>query len=192
MDCSLLGSSVHGISQARILEWVAICFSRVSFQPRDWTRVPCIERRIIYHWATSCCSVAKSCPILCNPMDSSTPGFPVFHNLLEFANLTSIESVKLYNHLILCCPLLPLQYFPASSSFPMSWLLVSGGENIGASASATVLPIKTQGWKLLSERECGVVWCLWVSSMAYRGQGQKVQKVMVQPINLIFRYLQNR
>ena len=147
MDCSLLGSSVHGISQARILEWVAICFSRVSFQPRDWTRVPCIERRIIYHWATSCCcSVAKSCPILCNPMDCSTPGFPVFHNLLEFANLTSIESVKPYNHLILCCPLLPLQCFPASSSFPMSWLFVSGGENIGASASATVLPINTQGW----------------------------------------------
>ena len=35
MDCSVLGSSVHGILQARILEWVAISFSRGSFQPRD-------------------------------------------------------------------------------------------------------------------------------------------------------------
>ena len=42
MDCSLLGSSVHGISQARILEWVAIPFSRGSSQPRDWTQVSCI------------------------------------------------------------------------------------------------------------------------------------------------------
>ena len=80
MDCSLLGSSVCGIPQTRILEWVAICSSRGSFQPRDWTRVPCMERRIIYHWSTSCCcSVAKSCPTLCNPMDCSTPGFPVLH-----------------------------------------------------------------------------------------------------------------
>ena len=35
MDCSLPGSSIHGISQARILEWIAISFSRVSFQPGD-------------------------------------------------------------------------------------------------------------------------------------------------------------
>ena len=39
MDCSPPGSSVHGIFQARILEWVAISFSRVSSQPRDQTRV---------------------------------------------------------------------------------------------------------------------------------------------------------
>ena len=39
MDCSPLGSSVHGIFQARILEWVAICYSRGSFQPRDQTHI---------------------------------------------------------------------------------------------------------------------------------------------------------
>ena len=39
MDCSPPGSSVHGISQARILEWVAISFSRKSSQPRDWTHI---------------------------------------------------------------------------------------------------------------------------------------------------------
>ena len=52
MDCSLPGSSIHGISQARILEWVAISFSRVSSWPRDQTCVSCIGRWILYHWAT--------------------------------------------------------------------------------------------------------------------------------------------
>ena len=41
MDCSLPGFSVHGIFQARILEWVAISFSRGSSRPGDWTRVSC-------------------------------------------------------------------------------------------------------------------------------------------------------
>ena len=48
---ALPGSSVHGISQARILEWVAISFSRRSSPPRDWTRVSCLGRWILYHWA---------------------------------------------------------------------------------------------------------------------------------------------
>ena len=49
MDCSLPGSSVHGIFQARVLEWVAISFSRGSSQPRDRTRVSCIAGRCFYH-----------------------------------------------------------------------------------------------------------------------------------------------
>ena len=52
-DCSPSGSSVHGILQARKLEWIAILFSRGSFQLRDWTQVsllPC--RQTLYHWAT--------------------------------------------------------------------------------------------------------------------------------------------
>ena len=52
MNCSPTGASVHGTSQARILEWVAISFSRMSFQPRDWTRVSYIGRQILYRWAT--------------------------------------------------------------------------------------------------------------------------------------------
>ena len=51
MDYSLPGSSVCRISQARILEWVAIAFSRRSSQPRDWTCISCIGRWILYHWA---------------------------------------------------------------------------------------------------------------------------------------------
>ena len=52
-DCSPPGSSVHGILQARILEWVDIPFSKRSFWPRDWTRISCgssICRWILYHW----------------------------------------------------------------------------------------------------------------------------------------------
>ena len=55
MDCSPPGSSVHGISQARILEWVAISSSRRSYGYRDQIHVSCSSctgRQILYHWAT--------------------------------------------------------------------------------------------------------------------------------------------
>ena len=52
MDCSPPGSSVHGVFQARILERVAISFSRGSSQPRDWTQVSCISGRFFTVWAT--------------------------------------------------------------------------------------------------------------------------------------------
>ena len=52
MDCSLLGSSVHGFFQARILEWVSISFSRRSSQYRDWTQVSHIVDRHFTIWAT--------------------------------------------------------------------------------------------------------------------------------------------
>ena len=52
MDCSPPGSSVHGILQARILEWVAMSFSRGSSQPRDWTWVSCTAGRFFTIWAT--------------------------------------------------------------------------------------------------------------------------------------------
>ena len=52
MDGNLPGSAVHGIFQARILEWTAICFSRESSQPRDQTRVSCIADRHFTVWAT--------------------------------------------------------------------------------------------------------------------------------------------
>ena len=52
MDSSLPGSAIHGIFQARILEWAAISFSRGSSQPRDQTRVSCIADRRFTVWAT--------------------------------------------------------------------------------------------------------------------------------------------
>ena len=59
VDWSLSGSSVHGILQARILEWVAMCSSRISSPPRDQTHISYISyigRQVLYHLATnSCC-----------------------------------------------------------------------------------------------------------------------------------------
>ena len=52
MDCSPPGSPVHGISQPRALEWVAISSSRVSSQSRDQTYISCIGRQVLYHWDT--------------------------------------------------------------------------------------------------------------------------------------------
>ena len=84
-----------------------------------------------------CFSVAQSCSTLRDPTESSTPGFSVLHHLPEFA-------IQLSHPLLL--PFFCLQSFPASSSFPMSWLFTSGGQSIGASASALVLPMNIQFW----------------------------------------------
>ena len=62
--------------------------------------------------------VAQSCPALCDPMNCSTPGFPVLHHLPELARLMSIESVMPSNHLIVCRPLLLLpSIFPSIRVF---------------------------------------------------------------------------
>ena len=72
--CDPMDYTVHGILQARILEWVAIPFSRGSSQPRDWTQVSCIADRFFTSWTTkeahvyvhvcvcmSVCSVVSDC-----------------------------------------------------------------------------------------------------------------------------------
>ena len=73
-------------------------------------------------------SVAQSCPILCDPMNRSTPGLPVHHKLPEFTQTSIIESVMPSSHLILCRPLLLLPRIPPSvrvfsneSTLPMRW-----------------------------------------------------------------------
>ena len=64
------------------------------------------------------CSVTKLCPMLCDPMDCNTSGFPVLHYLLQFAQLVSIGSKMPSNHLILCWPLLLLpSIFPSIKVF---------------------------------------------------------------------------
>ena len=97
----------------------------------------------ILKYCCCCGSVAKSCPVLCKPMNCSTPGFPGLQHLPEFAQIHVLYSQWCY--LILChLLLLCLQFFPASGSFPMSHLFASDGQSIGASASA--LPMSIQGW----------------------------------------------
>ena len=97
-----------------------------------------------------CCSVTKLCPTPYYPMDCSVTGFPVLYCLPVCSNScplsqwcypTMSSSIALFSS----CP----QSFPASASFPFSWLFASGGQSIGASASTSVIPMNTQGWLLL-------------------------------------------
>ena len=92
-----------------------------------------------------------------DPMDCSTAGLSVHHQLLEFTQISSIESVMPSNHLIICHPLSScLQSFPASRSFQMSQLFPSGGQSIADSASTSVLPMHIQDWSPLG-------WTGWIS-----------------------------
>ena len=69
-------------------------------------------------------SVVQSCPTLCNPMNHSTPGVPVHHQLPSTPKLMSIELVMPSNHLILCCPLLLLpSIFPSFKVFSSDSIL---------------------------------------------------------------------
>ena len=68
-------------------------------------------------------------------------------NSRSLLKLMSIELVMPSNYHILCCPLLlPPSIFPASGSFPVSQFFISGGQSIGVSASASVLPMNIQDW----------------------------------------------
>ena len=78
--------------------------------------------KLLFFWLLlkycCCCSITKSCLTLCNPMDCSTPGFPILCYLREFVQFMNIESVIPSNHLILCCPLLLcLSIFPSIRVF---------------------------------------------------------------------------
>ena len=157
MDCSLPASSVHRIFQARVLEWVAIPFSRGSSWPRDWTWVSCIASRFLTIWVHrnegQFSSVAQSCPTLCDPMDCSMPRPPylsptpgVYSNSCpssQWCRPTISYSVVPFSSCI--------QSFPASEYFQMSQFFTSGGQRIGVSASTSVPPLNTKdssplGW----------------------------------------------
>ena len=101
MDCSPPGSSVHGIIQARILEWVSMAFSRGSLPKCAIPSEPgtsvssCLYRALalkstLFSSAlifSCCCSLTKSYLTLCDPMDYSKPGSSVTDCLPEFAHI---------------------------------------------------------------------------------------------------------
>ena len=83
-------------------------------------------------------------------------------NFQSLLKLMSIKSVMPSNHLILCWPLLlPPSSFPASGSFPVRQFFTSGGQNIGVSALASVLPVNIQDWLPLG-------WTGWISLQSNR------------------------
>ena len=80
-------------------------------------------------------------------MDCSMPGFPVFTTSPSAFTLVSVESVMPSNHLIPCRPLLLLPLMaPSIRVFSVSQLFAWGGQSIGVSASASVLPMNILGW----------------------------------------------
>ena len=102
-------------------------------------------------------SVAQSCLTLCDPMNHSTPGLPVHHQLPEF---TQTHAHRVGDAIQPSHPVVPFsscpQSLPASGSFQMSHLFAWGGQSTGVSASASVLPMNTQDWSLLG-------WTVWIS-----------------------------
>ena len=82
MDCSLPSSSVHGIFQAIVLEWIAISFSRGSSLPRDQTQVSCIVDRCFTIWATR--EVLSQWPVNISP------------NLLGVREIKSMVTMKYF------------------------------------------------------------------------------------------------
>ena len=103
--------------------------------------------------------VAQSCPTLWDPMNCSTPGLPVHHQLPEFTQ-THVHQVS--DAIIQPSHLLSTPFPPAPNPslhqdfFPMSQLFVSDGQSIGVSALASVLPMNTQDWSSLG-------WTGWIS-----------------------------
>ena len=104
------------------------------------------------HLSVQFSSVAQSCLILCHPMDHSTPGLLVHHQLPEFTQ-THVHGVSDAIHPIISSSVVPfsshLQSFPTSGSFQMSQLFASSGQSVGVSDSASVLPMNTQDWSPL-------------------------------------------
>ena len=86
------------------------------------------------------------CPTLCNPIDCSTPGFPVHHQLPELAqtHVHQVGDAIQPSHPLFVPFSSCLQSFPAFGSFPMSQFFASGGQIIGASASASILLMNIQ------------------------------------------------
>ena len=185
LDSSSPGSSVHGILQARMLEWVAIFSSRGSSQARNRVQVSCFGRWILYCWATrewddapfsfltlpvkwpsSLSSLQfitlingdkhRSVQLSCSVVSDSLWPHGLQHFRLPCSSQTpgtcsnSCPSSWWCHPTTISSPVIPfssrLQSFPALGSFPMSQFFTSGGQSIGISASASVLPRKIQDW----------------------------------------------
>ena len=148
-----------------------------------------------YFSACWCCSVAELRPTVCGSQQQlfscsswtaalqASLSFTISWSLLR---LMSIESVMPSNHLIRCCPFFSCpQFFPASRSFPVSRLFASSGQNIGASASAWVLPVNIQGWFPLYNKENVTFMVIIVQSVHFFPNIQGVDESQALTYNLV-------
>ena len=153
MDRGAWRAEVHGVSKS--WTWLTDLTHTLSIQLWFWVvSLQCFNcygfiimcfNMIQY----CCCAVSQLWQTLLDPMNCSTPGFPVLHHLQEFAQTSCplsqwchpaiSSSATLFS--FSSCP-----QFPALGSLPMSQLFASGGESIEASASSSVFPMNSQGW----------------------------------------------
>ena len=124
------------------------------------------------------------CPTLCNPMNHSTPGLPVHHQLLE-STQTHVHRVSdaIQPSHPLSSPSPPAlnlsQHFKWvfwNESFQMSQLFASGGQNIGVSCSTSVLPMNTQDWTSLGSTG-------WISLPVSKGLARVFSNTTFKSIN---------
>ena len=122
-------------------------------------------------------SFAQSCPTLCNPMNRSTPGLPVQHQLPEFTQ-THVHWVSdaIQPSHPLSSPSPPALNLPQHQGLSQ-WVsfFVSGGQSIGISASASVLPVNIQHWFPLG-------WTGWISLQS-KGLSRVFSNTTVKSIN---------
>ena len=142
----------------------------------------------IKSWQISCClcSVTKSCPTFCNPMDCSKPGFPAHHQLPELAqtHVHGVSDAIQPSHPLSSPSSRAPNPVPASKSFPMSHLFAWGGQSTGVSALTSFLPKKSQGW---SPSE----WTGWISLQS-KGLSRVFSNTTVQSISsLTLSFLQS-
>ena len=105
----------------------------------------CVVHQVKVFVAQSVSSVAQSRPTSCDPMDCSTPASLSITNSRSLLKFMSFKLVMPSNHLILCHPLLLLPaIFPIIRVFTVSQFFTSSGQSIGASPSASVLPMNIQ------------------------------------------------
>ena len=96
----------------------------------------------LFHVSLQFSLVAQLCLTLCDPMDCSTPDFPVHHQLPELAQTHVSDAIQPSQPVPSPSP--PALSVPASGSFPVSQFFASGGQSIEASALESVLPMNTQ------------------------------------------------
>ena len=113
----------------------------------------------MYFWRRAICNILGSAVVqllshvwLYDPMDSSTPGFPVLHYLLEFvqSHVHWVSDVIQPSYPLLP-PASPALNLSQHQGFPINQFFASGGQSTGASASVSVLPTTIQGWFSLGD-----------------------------------------
>ena len=151
----------------------------------DFRGVMHVRDHSIVYWLSV--QFSSSVLTVCNPMDCSIPGFPVHHQLLDLTQ-THVP-LSQWCHPTISSSVVPfsshLQSFPGSGSFQMSQFFASGGQSIGISVSASVLPMKSSvylRWLVFlleilipACASCSLAFCMMYSACKLNKQGDNTQ-----------------